>query len=68
MLGFEKKDFEGFLDWLSDYGVSQMDEWDLEMKADSQEGGRLQPIIDKVRKDIYGNEGRARFPNEPHNV
>jgi len=45
-----------------------MDEWDLEMKADSQEGCRLQLIIDKVRKDISENECRVRFPNEPHNV
>ncbi len=52
----EKQDLEEFINWLSDNEVSQMDEWDLEMKADSQEGGRLQPIIDKVRKDISENK------------
>ncbi len=49
----EKRDFEEFLKWLSDYELSQMDDWDLEIKADSQKGGRLQPIIDRVRKNIY---------------
>ncbi len=48
----DKRDHEEFLKWLSDYELSQMDDWDLEIKADSQEGGRLQPIIDRARKDI----------------
>jgi hypothetical protein len=48
----DKRDHEEFLKWLSDYELSQMDDWDLEIKTDSQEGGRLQPIIDRVRKDI----------------
>ncbi len=48
----DKRDHEEFLKWLSDYELSQMDDWDLEIKADLQEGGRLQPIIDRVRKDI----------------
>ncbi|MDR4497831.1 MAG: hypothetical protein MRK02_07925 [Candidatus Scalindua sp.] len=52
----EKREFEEFLKWLSDYELSQMDEWDLEIKADSQEGGRLQPVIDRARKDISDNK------------
>ena len=48
----DKRDHEEFLRWLSDYELSQMDDWDLEIKADSQEDGRLQPIIDRVQKDI----------------
>ncbi len=52
----DKRDHEEFLKWLSDYELSQMDDWDLEIKADSQEGGRLQPVIDRVRKDITDNK------------
>ena len=52
----EKREFEEFLKWFSDYELSQMDEWDLEIKADSQEGGRLQSIIDRARKDISDNK------------
>ena len=48
----EKRDHEEFLKWLSDYELSPMDDWDLEIKADSQEGGRLKPILVRVRKDI----------------
>lgn len=29
----EKRDFEEFLKWLSDYELSQTDDWDLEIKA-----------------------------------
>ena len=52
----EKREFEELLKWFSDYELSQMDEWDLEIKADSQEGGRLQSIIDRARKDISDNK------------
>ncbi len=48
----DKRDHEEFLKWLSDYELSQMDDWDLEIKADSQEGGRLKPILERVRNDI----------------
>ncbi len=48
-----KRDHEEFLKWFSDYELSQTDDWDLQIKADSQEGGRFQPIINLVRKDIY---------------
>ncbi len=50
----DKKDLEEFLKWLSDYELSQMD--DLEIKADSQEDGRLKPILERVRKDISENK------------
>ncbi len=40
-----------------------MDDWDLEIEADSQEGGRLQPIIDRVRKDI-SDKNSASIDNQ----
>ncbi len=52
----DKRDHEEFLKWLSDYELSQMDDQDLEIKADSQEGGRLKPILERVRKDISENK------------
>ena len=52
----DKRDHEEFLKWLSDYELSQMDDWDLEIKADSQEGGRLKPILERVRKEISENK------------
>ncbi len=30
----DKRDHEEFLKWLSDYELSQMDDWDLGIKAD----------------------------------
>ncbi len=52
----DKRDHEEFLKWLSGYELSQMDDWDLEIKADSQEGGRLKSILERVRKDISENK------------
>jgi hypothetical protein len=52
----DKRDHEVFLKWLSDYELSQMDNWDLEIKADSQEDGRLKPILERARKDISENK------------
>jgi hypothetical protein len=59
----DKRDHEEFLKWLSDYELLQMDDWALEIKADSQEGGRLQPIIDRVRNDI-SDKNSASIDNQ----
>ena len=46
---------EEFLSWLSDYELSVMDEWDKEIARDSQPGGRLSSVLDRVRCDIGKN-------------
>jgi hypothetical protein len=53
-----EKEMDEFLSWLADYEVSQADEWDKEMARDSESGGRLQGVLDRVHKDIA--EGRTR--------
>ena len=45
-------EFDKFLSWLAQYQAGQMDDWDREIERDSQTGGRLQNILDRVRKDI----------------
>ena len=53
-----EKEMDEFFSWLADYEVSQADEWDKEMARDSEPGGRLQGVLDRVHKDIA--EGRTR--------
>ncbi|MGE5295423.1 MAG: hypothetical protein ACM3VT_11400 [Solirubrobacterales bacterium] len=46
------KELDEFLSWLAEYEKSQRDEWDKEIERDSQEGGTLRPLLDRVRTDI----------------
>ena len=43
---------EELLAWLADFELGQVDAWDEEMARDSQPGGRMQRVIDRVRRDI----------------
>ena len=49
---------EEFLAWLADFEVGESDDWDKEISRDSQPGGRLETVLDRVRKDIA--EGRTK--------
>ena len=49
---------EELLAWLADFELGQVDAWDEEVARDSQPGGRLQRVIDRVRRDIA--EGRTK--------
>ena len=44
--------------WLSDFELRQSDHWDQEIAKDSQPGGRLGSVLDRVRRDIA--EGRTK--------
>jgi hypothetical protein len=48
----DNQQMEEFLSWLSEYELSAMDEWDQKIAEDSQSGGRLSGILDRVRNDI----------------
>ena len=48
----DSKQMEDFLLWLSDYELSTMDEWDQKIARDSQPEGRLNGVLDRVRRDI----------------
>ncbi len=48
----DNQQMEEFLSWLSEYELSAMDEWDQKIAEDSQSGGRLSGIVDRVRNDI----------------
>jgi hypothetical protein len=49
---------EELLAWLADFELGQVDAWDEEMARDSQPGGRMQRVIDGVRRDIA--QGRTK--------
>lgn len=47
-----------FLSWLADFEADHIDDWDEEIARDSQSGGRLEAVLERVRKDIA--EGRTK--------
>lgn len=47
-----EKELDEFLSWLAEYEQETSDEWDKEIEQDSREGGRLIPILERVRADI----------------
>ncbi len=47
-----------FLSWLAQYQAEQMDDWDRRIERDSQPGGKLQKVLDRVRKNIA--DGRVK--------
>jgi hypothetical protein len=49
---------EEFLSWLAEDEISRSDSWDDEIAMDSLPGGRLEPLLNRVRKDIA--EGRTK--------
>jgi peptide subunit release factor 1 (eRF1) len=49
---------EELLAWLADFELGQVDAWDEEIARDSQPGGQMQRVLDRVRRDIA--EGRAK--------
>jgi hypothetical protein len=49
---------EEFLSWLADYEIEHSDEWDKDIERDSQPGGRLSAVLERVRGDIAS--GRTR--------
>ncbi|RJQ57087.1 MAG: hypothetical protein C4530_13405 [Desulfobacteraceae bacterium] len=49
---------EEFLSWLADFEAEQSDDWDKEIARDSLPGGRLERVLERVRKDIA--EGRTK--------
>jgi hypothetical protein len=53
-----EKELEEFLSWLAEYELQHLDEWDREIARDSQPGGPLERMVERVRKDIA--EGRGK--------
>lgn len=49
---------EEFLSWLADFESEHSDEWDRQIAQDSQPGGRLSRVLDRVRREIA--EGRTK--------
>ena len=54
----QKRELDEFLTWLAGYELEQFDEWVREIQRDSQPGGRLQAVLDRVRDDI--SAGRTK--------
>jgi len=53
-----EKELDEFLSWLAEYELAHPDRWDLEIERDSQEGGRLDTVLKRVRSDI--SAGRTK--------
>jgi len=53
-----RRELDELLDWLADFEVSEPDDWDREIKEDSKPGGRLDGVLERVRRDIA--EGRTK--------
>ena len=49
---------EELLSWLAEFELDQTDSWDAEIARDSLPGGRMQRVLDRVRRDIA--EGRTK--------
>ena len=47
-----REELDEFLTWLVGYELQQEDEWDREIARDSQAGGRLEGVLNRVREDI----------------
>ena len=47
-----EKELDEFLSWLADYELAHPDRWDKEIERDSQPGGRLDSLLNRVRADI----------------
>jgi len=47
-----EKELDEFLSWLAEYELARPDRWDREMERDSQPGGRLDAVLQRVRDDI----------------
>ena len=58
----KESEFGEFLSWLTDFEISHADEWDKQIEQDSLPGGRLAPLLDKVRSDITA--GKTKGLNE----
>jgi hypothetical protein len=46
---------EELLSWLAEFELGQADAWDAEIARDTQPGGRMQRVLDCVRRDIAEN-------------
>jgi hypothetical protein len=53
-----ENEFEEFLSWLVDYELKHSDLWDDELEKDSLDGGKLDSVLRRARKDI--SEGRIK--------
>jgi hypothetical protein len=49
---------EELLSWLADFEAGNSDDWDKDIARDSQPGGRLEGVLERVRRDIA--EGRTK--------
>ncbi|MBN1255871.1 MAG: hypothetical protein JXA50_11405 [Deltaproteobacteria bacterium] len=45
-------ELDEFLSWLEEYEMGHPDEWDKEIEQDSQDGGPLSSVLNRVRTDI----------------
>jgi hypothetical protein len=49
---------EELLSWLAEFELAREDAWDADIARDSEPGGRMQHVLDRVRREIA--DGRTR--------
>ena len=52
-------ELDEFLSWLEEYEMGHPDEWDKEIERDSQDGGSLSSVLNRVRKDIASGKTKS---------
>ena len=62
VLSLRETEREELLSWLADYELAHPDRWDKEIERDSQPGGRLDAVLNRVREDIAA--GRTKLLDE----
>lgn len=58
VIALPQKEKDEFLACLADFEANQMDDWDQEIARDALPGGRLEGVLERVRKDIA--QGRIK--------
>ena len=58
VMALPQEEREEFLSWLADFEADHIDDWDKEIARDTQPGGRLESVLERVREDIA--EGRTK--------
>ena len=49
-------EFDELLSWLTEYELEHADEWDEQIRTDTQPGGQLESMVERTHKDIMAGK------------
>jgi len=58
VMALEGRDFEQFLDWLSQYDHGHADAWDAAIERDTKPGGALDKLVQDARLEAASGQAR----------